>query len=357
MARLVTTFSDVIGRGDALIQKTEGRITANRFFTTALVLFVILFPVLIDTRRWVHVMVLIGIYLIVTLGMSLLFGYTGQFSFAQAAFFGIGAFSSSTLTRIYDYPIWSGFLLGVVVAGMLAFVVGRPILRLTGFYLAMATLALSIIVFVLMKELEQFTGGPSGTAGIPFISIGGIQLDTPARYYVLAWAAALSTFFFSRNLINSRTGRAIRAIKDSETAAKVMGINTADYKAKIFAISAIFGALGGSLYAHYVGFVSPERFTAEASILIIIILAVGGVHSLWGALIGTILLIMLPEWLSGFAEYSRLIYGIIVIVLMMFAPAGIIGLLTDLHKLIKKHLSRLRATVPVSLEGDERVVP
>jgi branched-chain amino acid transport system permease protein len=338
----VSKFSNLMGKWDTLIGKFEGRITTNQFFTSALILCIILLPVFVDNRRWLHVMVMIAIYLIVTLGMSLLFGYTGQFSFAQAAFFGIGAFSSSTLTHVCKWPIWSGFLLGIAVAGLLAYIIGRPILRLKGFYLAMATLALSIIVFVLMKELEMYTGGPSGTAGIPFISIGGISLNSPARFYVLAWIAAIVVFIFCRNLINSRTGRAMRAIKDAETAAKVMGINTAEYKAKIFALSAILAAIGGSLYAHYIAFVEPAKFTAEASILIIIILAVGGVHSIWGALIGTVLLIMLPELLSGFEHYSRLIYGIIVIVLMMFAPSGILGILENRFAQLKVLLNRLR---------------
>jgi branched-chain amino acid transport system permease protein len=193
-----------------------------------------------------------------------------------------------------------------------------------------------------MKQLTGITGGPSGTAGIPFISIGGISLNSPARFYVLAWPAAIVIFFFCRNLINSRTGRAMRAIKDAETAAKVMGIDTADYKAKIFTLSAILAAIGGSLYAHYIAYVSPDNFTAEASILIIIILAVGGVYSVWGALIGTALLIALPQVLSGFQHYSSLIYGIIVIVLMVFAPSGILGLLENLFVQIKKFLKRSR---------------
>jgi branched-chain amino acid transport system permease protein len=134
----------------------------------------------------------------------------------------------------------------------------------------------------------------------------------------------------------------MRAIKDAETAAKVMGIDTADYKAKIFALSAILAAIGGSLYAHYIAYVSPDSFTAEASILIIIILAVGGVYSVWGALIGTALLIALPQVLSGFQNYSTLIYGIIVIVLMVFAPSGILGLLENLFVQIKKFLKRSR---------------
>jgi branched-chain amino acid transport system permease protein len=329
-------------KGNSLINSVEGKINAGRLSTTVFVLFIILFPVLVHTRSWIHIMVLIAIYFIVTLGMSLLFGYTGQFSFAQAAFFGIGAFSSSALTVVCKWPIWSGFLLGIAVSGTLAFIVGRPILRLKGFYLAMATLAISTIVFVLMKQLPQYTGGPSGTAGIPFISIGGISLNSPVRFYVLAWSVAIVIFFFCRNLINSRTGRAMRAIKDAETAAKVMGINTADYKAKIFALSAILAAIGGSLYAHYVAFVSPDSFTAEVSILIIIILAVGGVHSVWGALIGTALVIALPQLLSGFQHYSRLIYGIIVIVLMMFAPSGILGILENLFVQIKERLNRFR---------------
>jgi branched-chain amino acid transport system permease protein len=332
----------LIGKATAPVDRLEGKITASRFFTTVFIIFIMLFPVLNHTRSWLHVMVLIAIYLIVTLGMSLLFGYTGQFSFAQAAFFGIGAFSSSSLTVVYKWPIWSGFLVGIFVAGLLAYIVGRPILRLKGFYLAMATLAISTIVFVLMKQLAHFTGGPSGTAGIPYISIGGISLNSPARFYVLAWAAAIVIFFFCKNLINSRTGRAMRAIKDAETAAKVMGIDTADYKAKIFALSAILGAIGGSLYAHFIAFVSPDSFTANASILIIVILAIGGVYSVWGALIGTALVIALPELLSGFQQYSQLIYGVIVIVIMMFAPFGILGILESLFARLKKYAKRFR---------------
>lgn len=338
----MSKFATSIEKRNALIDRLEGKITASRFFTAAFIIFIILFPILVHNRTWVHVMVLIAIYLIVTLGMSLLFGYTGQFSFAQAAFFGIGAFCSGSLTVIYKWPIWSGFLVGMVVAGALAYIVGRPILRLKGFYLAMATLAMATIVYVLMIQLKTITGGPTGIAAIPYISVGGISLNSPARFYVLAWAIAIAIFFFCRNLINSRTGRAMRAIKDAETAAKVMGINTPDYKAKIFALSAILGAIGGSLYAHYFTYVGPDAFTANESILIIIILAVGGVYSVWGALIGTALVIALPQSLSGFQHYSQLIYGGIVIVIMMFAPLGILGLLGSIFAQLKKYAKRFR---------------
>lgn len=295
------------------------------------ILLIIVLPVICGAvsaiENYTDIMIFAGIYCLITMGLSLLMGYAGQISLGHAAFFGIGAYVSGILTTRYGLNPWMCMLLGMVAAAVVALVVGAPSLRLRGYYLAMATLAFGIIVNIVFREEIEWTGGPDGMIGIPAMSLMGFEFDTIEKYYYLVWTAVLAVFLFTIRLIQSPAGRALRAIHTSEAASSAMGINISKYKIIVFVYSAVLGSLAGSLYAHYMNFINPSTFDLFFSIKLIIMIALGGMHSIWGALVGTILITFMSlEWLHYFQEYEIIVYGAILIMVIIFLPHGLIGL-------------------------------
>jgi branched-chain amino acid transport system permease protein len=214
-------------------------------------------------------------------------------------------------------------VLAVVLTVAVALLVGVPALKLSGYYLAMATLGFGIIVYICFKELVWLTGGPSGFVGIPKLSIGTMVLDEPGAYYFLVWGITLGAIAVSLNIVDSRVGRALRAIHDSEPAARASGIHTARLKIWVFVVSAIYASVAGSLYAHFITFISPSSFDFMFSIKLVTMVVVGGMASIWGAVFGAATLTVLPEVLAVFHDFDIVIFGLILMVVMIFMPQGL----------------------------------
>lgn len=298
---------------------------------------IIVFAVIIIVLPWVadkipaidnypDIMIFAGIYCLITIGLSILMGYGGQISLGQAAFYGIGAYVSGILTAKYGLNPWACMLISAIVAAGVALLVGAPSLKLRGHYLAMATLAFGIIIFIVFNEEIEWTGGPDGMTGIPGLSLFGFEFDSIERYYYLVWAIVFAAFIFTINVIQSGTGRALRAIHVSESAANAMGVDISRLKIIIFIYSAILASLGGSLYAHYMNFINPTTFDLFFSIKLLIMIALGGMHDIWGAIIGAILITFLSfEWLHYFEEFEIIVYGAILLLITIFLPHGLAG--------------------------------
>ena len=221
---------------------------------------IIAIPLFLENKYHFIVLNVIGLNTIVVVGLNLLIGFTGQISLGHAAFYGLGSYFSGILTVNYGFPLWPAMLVGMLATGIVAYLIGYPSLKLRGHYLVMATLGFGIIINILMGELEQFTGGHDGLMGIPPLAIGGLIFDNDMNNFYLIWSFVLFSMLAARNLLNSRVGRALRAIHGSEIAANSLGVNTADYKVKIFVLSAMFASVSGSLYAHYITFISPSSY-------------------------------------------------------------------------------------------------
>lgn len=300
-----------------------------------LLVLLILVPFLSLLSPYTGLMIFIGIYSMVTVGLCLVMGYSGQVSLGQAAFFGIGAYFSAILSKTYDVNPWLAMLVGATATGVFAYVVGFPVFRLRGNYLAMATLGLGIIIYILFRQLGQYTGGPDGMAGIPYLSFGGFAFDTPFRRYFLIWGFCLATLLVSQNIVNSRTGRALRAIHGSETAAESVGINVSLYKVRIFVLSAVFSSLAGSLFVHHLRFVSPQPFDFMASVVIVVMAVTGGLASIWGAIFGAATIRILGDEIlprlenlavlkAWHVDYLNIIiYALLLILVMIFMPQGL----------------------------------
>jgi branched-chain amino acid transport system permease protein len=274
--------------------------------------------------QYTGLMIFIAINTMVTVGLCLLLGYTGQVSLGQAAFYGLGAYFSAVLSKSYDFNPWLAMLVAAVATGSFAYVIGYPIFRLRGNYLAMATLGLGIIMWILFRQLSQFTGGPDGMAGIPFLSVGGFVFDTSFKRYFLVWGFCLAVLLISQNIVNSRSGRALRAIHGSEAAAESIGINVDQFKVKIFVLSAVYASLAGSLFVHHLRFVSPQPFDFLASVKFVVMAVIGGLASVWGAIFGAgTTRVLSDELLLRFGEWDVTIYGLMLVLIMIFMPEGL----------------------------------
>jgi branched-chain amino acid transport system permease protein len=225
--------------------KEKREILIFLIFTVA----VLVLPLGLAGSYFLNVLVFIGINTMLAIALNLLLGYAGQISLGHAAFFGIGAYISGILTTRFGLDPWPALVIAAAVSGALAFVIGFPILKLKGHYLAMATLGFGIIMFIIFNETVAITGGPSGLSGIPNIHVGALIFDNDLRNYYLIWIFTLIVMLLAINLSQSRIGRALRAIHDSEVAARVMGVNARVLKVQIFTVSAVISAIAGSLYA------------------------------------------------------------------------------------------------------------
>ena len=300
------------------------------YFTILGVSLLILFlSIFVKSSYFLLILNLIALNTIIVSGLNLLIGFAGQISLGHAAFFGIGAYSSAILTTMYNVNPWLAILLAIFITGIIAYIIGIPTLKLKGHYLVMATLGLNMIFSIILVQWEDFTGGPDGISGIPYLQIGSFTFDSDKKILYLIWFLALVSLIISFNIVNSRVGRALKALHSSEVAANCLGINVSSYKVKIFVLSAIFASVAGSLYAHYVIFISPETFNIMYSIKLIIMSIFGGISTIWGALVGSAILTLISELLNVVKDYSTVVMGALLVFILMFIPQGIIGYLKE----------------------------
>lgn len=292
-----------------------------------------------------------GIFTIILVGLNLLMGYAGQVSLGQAAFYGMGAFFSAILTvrasavgiparlaAAWWWP-WVLIVAGAVLIGVLAYGIGWIILRLHGHYLAVATLGLGVVIFIILREnlglpSLNLTGGFDGVYGIQRLRIGSFLLWPAPRYFLLVWIVAVAVIALGLGVLHSRVGRALRAIHSSEAAAESLGVAVGAYKAQIFALSAALASIAGSLYAHFQAAVVPATFGFVPSLELVVMSAVGGMASIWGAPFGALAILLLQDilrtrlsallpGLSG--EFEAVAFGLLLVVIMLFWPAGLVS--------------------------------
>lgn len=306
----------------------------HRTGLTVLVLSVVLllFPLFEDNPYTLGLTNLIAINAIVVLGLNLFIGYAGQISLGHAAFFGLGAYGSAILSTTFEYSPWAAMVASAILVGLVALVVGIPVLRLSGHYLAMATLGFNFVIHTVLLEWDEVTGGPSGFSGIPYLGVGEFYFDDEIRLHYLLWGITMICLLLSLNLVRSGVGRGLSALSGDETAAATLGVNTRSAKIKVFVLSAVLASLAGSLFAHCYSFVSPDSFGIFTSTDLVIMVVVGGMGSIWGSLFGAGLITLLPEWMDVFETYKDFVHGGILVLVLMFLPQGLITGLVDMVK-------------------------
>jgi branched-chain amino acid transport system permease protein len=296
-------------------------------------------PLVVTERYIMHLFNLAGIFAILTLGLNFLWGWTGLLSMATAAFWGIGGYTSALLAVNLGVSFWLALPAAAIVATLCGVVMGYPILRLRGHYLAMATLGFNIIVVLVIINWDAFTHGGDGITGIPSPTIGSFAFDTDNRFFYLILAVLVLLTAAARHVKNSRIGRALLAIRESEIAAETMGIHTHFLKILAFALSAFYSGVAGSLYAHVTMYISPDIFNFLESARILVMLLIGGSGSIIGAILGGFILTFLPEALRFMASWYMAIFGAGIIVLIVYMPAGITGMINNLARRAgKEHL-------------------
>jgi branched-chain amino acid transport system permease protein len=282
-------------------------------------------PLLLSVH-YVDLLVFSALLAIGGLGVGFLLGQAGIINLAQVAFYGIGAYATAHVTVAWNLPGMLGLLLGVAISATFALAIGLPLLRLSGHFLALATLALLVIVTQLFFEWDWLTGGSLGIGGIPKIALLGWTLDSPFKFYYFIWPITLLCFWLLANIASGRPGLAMRAMRDSPEAAEVMAVDSVALRTKLFVLSAILGSLSGSLFAHYVGYISVESFTLERTMLLVLAAVIGGVRNPWGALPGAIFVSFLPEVLSPLGDVYRILFGLGLVLVIMLFPQGLLGI-------------------------------
>ena len=281
-------------------------------------------PLALANNYTYEIAILVGLNAIVCVGLNLLVGYAGQISLGHAGFFGLGAYGSAILAARYGFPPLLSLPLSVAGVTAIAWLVGKPILRLKGHYLAMATLGLGIIVSVVLATEDRITGGPDGMA-VPPLFITGEK-----AWYWIVGGALLLTVWLAQNLIDSPRGRAWRALHGSEVAAAAAGIDPARHKLAAFVVSAALAAFSGALAAHYSGFITPAKASFLHSIELVTMVVFGGMASTFGAVVGAAVLTTLPQLLTVFKEYEMVLLGAVMMLTMIFMPRGLVPTLEGL---------------------------
>lgn len=300
------------------------------------------------TGSGLTVYILLGTSTMAAIGLGLLMGYAGQVSLGQGAFFAVGAYTAA-LISLGGLPTIVGFVLAPVMAGVLAAVVGIPILRLRGHYLAFATLALHMIILSSVGKIDAL-GGEIGLRGIPALGIGGLVADKPIIYAWLAWAATAVVLIVARNIITSRPGRGLRSLASSETAAAASGVAVSRYKLTVFAISGAFAGAAGAIYAFFIGYISPGSFPILMSIEFIVMAVVGGMRTVWGPVAGAAGITALVQLLNTLgtqpgmptyaaAVFSYALYAVLLILILLFLPRGVCGEAVALFERRSAHAS------------------
>ncbi len=297
----------------------------------ALALAVALLPLALVNQYLYDVAILVGLNAIVCVGLNLLIGYAGQISLGHAGFFALGGYGSAILAVRYGWPPLAALPVSVGSVTLLAYLVGHPILRLKGHYLAMATLGLGVIITVVLATADRFTGGPDGMS-VPPLALFGRSLAGERAWYWLVGALLLACVWLALNLVESPRGRALRALHGSEVAAEMLGIDSARHKLAVFVLSAGLAAAAGGLTAHYSGFITPSQGSFLRSIELVTMVVFGGMASIFGAVVGAAVLTTLPQLLTPLKDYEMVVFGAVMMFTMIFMPRGIVPTLAALFK-------------------------
>lgn len=300
-------------------------------------------PAVIQVPYFMHLITLALIWVLMAQGQNLIQGVTGYVSIAQAGFMGVGAYFSTLWTTQWGGSVWQALWMAPLFTGLMSVLVGYPSLRVKGHYFAILTLAYNMVIYTVLNTYQSLTGGEAGITHIPRpseISWGAWTLDFEGRsnvpyYHLVLMLAALSVLLCAL-ILHSRVGRVLLAIRQNETLAEATGVITWHYKLFAFVVSASLAGLSGALYAHYIGFVNPEPFGVDQSLNAILAVILGGSGTLSGPIVGSFVVVFLPEYLRMADSYRLVIYGLILVVATMFMPRGLVPLCTHaLHSMVR----------------------
>ncbi|MDE3074868.1 MAG: branched-chain amino acid ABC transporter permease [Chloroflexota bacterium] len=318
--------SDTIRAGSSV------RIRRAALWLMAVIVLAVL-PSIVPSGYGRTLLVFVSLYAMASLGLQLLMGYAGQVSLGQGAFWGLGAYGYAILCVKEGVPPWLALAAAALASTAVAYAIGAPILRLRGHQLALATLAFATILATLFNQVTPLTGGAIGLPGIPSLAVGGFTFNTDLRFAYLAEAFVLAAMVASHNVMRSRIGRALRALSSNEQPAASLGVDVASHKLHVFAGSAALASLAGSLYAAYLTYVSPDAFGVFLSVQILLMAAVGGLATVWGAPVGAAAVVLLSQLFDTLSHglpsgtetiLESVVFGLVLAAIMITMPQGLV---------------------------------
>jgi branched-chain amino acid transport system permease protein len=350
----VSSLATVVDRLRHLIGQLRARFSALGLLVILAVF--VLVPVVIENEYYIRVINMIFIYSMLSLGLNVALGYLGEFHFGQAAMYAIGAYTTALLTTRYGVSFPLAFLASIAVPAAASLLIGFPSLRIRGDYLALVTFAFGEIVRIVANSWVSFTRGPMGIPRIPSATFFGVTIRGNVPYYYYGLGLTVFVYLSCYLIVNSHFGRAFLAIREDETAAESLGINTARYKLLAFAVSAFPAGIAGSYLASYLSFIGPTNFTADDSIVVAEAVILGGMASLPGSVLGSAILVIALEVLRPIALFRKAFIGATIILLLVFRPQGLLGGYSIGEFLAKGVRDRRFGTASTSSKGqqDER---
>jgi branched-chain amino acid transport system permease protein len=300
-------------------------------------------PLIVPNAYVISIMVLVAIFGVLALGIGVLFVYAGLFTLVQPVFLGLGAYTAAILSLRGVPPVIS-ILAGGFLVAIVALMIGAPVLRLRGFALILSSFAILLASNIAFTQLE-ITGAANGLQDIPLLSLGSLTVKGDVQYYYLSWAFCVACLLICTNIINSRPGRAIQAARDSETGAASLGVNVAVYQLEVFVITSVMAGFAGGIYCFYLRVVSPALYSYDLLISLVLMTIVGGIGRVWAPLLGCFVIMWLDELMKAYlgrilpvmtGNVTNILFGIIIIVLMIFAPSGLVGLLDEAKRYFRR---------------------
>jgi branched-chain amino acid transport system permease protein len=314
---------------------------AAGFLSIALASLIV--PIASGNSYILEVASVMGISVILALSLNLLYGYTGQLSFATGAFLGIGAYTATILTTVVGLPFLVSLIPAIVIPGLVAYVVGLPTLQLRGNYLAIGTLAVQLAITAFFQQASSLTGGTLGIFGMQRPTMLGISFASDGAYYVLISVSAIGCYILASRIVSSRWGRAASAVGTDDIAASAMGMNPTHYKVMMFSLTSMMAGLAGALFAYQLLFISPVSFDINESIVVLAMVVVGGVRSNPGAVVGAAVITIVQQVLFGAGQFEFLLFGLFIIATLVFAPRGLVGVVGTVartaHRLASKSVA------------------
>ena len=301
---------------------------------------VIVLPLLMPNTYFIRVMDLVGIYILLATGSNILTGYTGQLSMGQAAFYGLGAYTTGLLGMYFGWGFWRALPCAILMSCIFGLILAIPALRLKGGYLTLLTIGFGEIFRLVVNNWVEFTRGPSGITGIGTVTFFGYELTSKIQWYYFIFAIAAIGLAYQGILMNSRVGRALIAIREDDQAAELTGIDITRYKIMAFITSAVYSAIAGVLYAHLTGYISPDSFTANESNFILWAAIIGGLGTQLGPIIGGFVIVVFPEALRALGSLRLVIFGVILMLVIIYYPKGMVPFLQELGGRLKKRFQR-----------------
>jgi branched-chain amino acid transport system permease protein len=295
----------------------------------AVAVLILVLPAFFPSAYYYRIGALVFIFGLAAIGLNLLMGFAGQVSLGHAGFLGIGGYAVAVGPTHLGWPSWACILVGAACSGFTALAVGQPILKLKGHYLAVATLGLGILVAIVLTNEATWTGGPDGMA-VPRLVVFDWRVRGTDTWYWIAAATFLIGAALAYNLMDSPTGRALRAVHDSETASSLLGVDVAGKKLAVFVVSAVYASLAGSYLALFNGHITPDTAGFLRSIELVAMVVLGGMGSILGSLVGAGLLVVLPQTLTVLHDYEHMVLGLVLMGFMIFLRQGIVPSLAAL---------------------------